>query len=277
MINDFFKPELFRATAKRVKEMIGECIEKGSNEFQLFDSKGERKYNFAMDEIGVHFSKNFNRCYPPYLNKFDIIYNIYKAADEIYSGKSETYGFYAPNIYVTKVLLISSNQLSEYSHRYGIPSSTLVSFIKWFNACIGTNLTVDGDDSCKTTKTVQKTPIIVKENESTKIEKYFSVTFNNLEASYPTTSEDHEQNDDDDKFEFNYFQNDIKRSVSSLVEEDNDKHMKCPIPAQHDIVNGVKIYPVGIIPPYFVSPRRGVWILPGMEANILEPPYSSRM
>uniref|UniRef100_A0AC35GPY7 Uncharacterized protein n=1 Tax=Panagrolaimus sp. PS1159 TaxID=55785 RepID=A0AC35GPY7_9BILA len=184
-----------------VKEMIVECIEKGSNEFQLFDFKGERKYNFSMDEIGVHLSKNFKRRYPPHLNKFDIIYNIYKSADEIYSCKSETYGFYAPNIYVTKVLLISSNQLSEYSHRYGIPSTTILLFLKWFNACISTNLTLDSEGSCKTTQTVQKTPIIVKENELTEIEKYFSITFNNLEASYPTTSlssEDHEQNEDDD-------------------------------------------------------------------------------
>uniref|UniRef100_A0AC35EY13 Uncharacterized protein n=1 Tax=Panagrolaimus sp. PS1159 TaxID=55785 RepID=A0AC35EY13_9BILA len=62
-----------------------------------------------------------------------------------------------------------------------------------------------------------------------------------------------------------------------LVEEDNDKDIKCPIPVQHDVVNGVKIYPVGVIPPHYVSLRRGVWILPGMEANMLEPPYSNEL
>uniref|UniRef100_A0A914YQ36 Maturase K n=1 Tax=Panagrolaimus superbus TaxID=310955 RepID=A0A914YQ36_9BILA len=59
--------------------------------------------------------------------------------------------------------------------------------------------------------------------------------------------------------------NEISRHIYTLFESNDQQHKRYPMRAQQNIPKVTPVYPVGVIPPHYISPRNGVWIKDGFE------------
>uniref|UniRef100_A0A914QE06 PIN domain-containing protein n=1 Tax=Panagrolaimus davidi TaxID=227884 RepID=A0A914QE06_9BILA len=128
------KDETIRLSAKNAAELISKTIENRSNDFQIYNFYGERKFDLEFSGRDLQGLNNKTGREKARDNNDDFIISICRKIEDILGSSSTKKGFYDSKIHVRNVVLLTEDRILRIkAHSETILTCGFSDFFTWFN------------------------------------------------------------------------------------------------------------------------------------------------
>uniref|UniRef100_A0A914ZBH2 PIN domain-containing protein n=1 Tax=Panagrolaimus superbus TaxID=310955 RepID=A0A914ZBH2_9BILA len=133
------KDEAIRTSAKNAADLISKTISNHSNDFQIYNFYGERKFDLEFTPRDIAGLSNKSGREQARDNNDDFIISICRNIEDIL-GSSSKKGFYDSKIVVRNAILLTEDRILRIKARSeAVLTCGFKDFFTWFNSCIITS------------------------------------------------------------------------------------------------------------------------------------------